>query len=315
MNMSRLFVFFIVGLLSWAVPNAIPSAHAESGSPESRGKAKPAAPKAQRTGVVTLPSGVQLRYTERGAVDQSRVVIMLHGYTDSSYSFQSLMDRLDPSIQAIAIDQRGHGDSSKPGCCYAPQDFAADVVAFMDARQIETATVLGHSMGGVIAQLVAIKSPERVSGLVIVGSAASFGSPAVEGLVTAVKGLNEPVDRKFAREFQASMFYEPVAASRVERYVDESLKVPARVWTEVLTQLATIDLRKDLRAIKARTLILWGVEDEVVSRADQATLFQEIPNATLKVYENTGHGMHWETPDRVAADVAAFVLGDQVSRR
>ena len=125
----------------------VSSAHAQS---------KPAAAKAPRTGVVTLPSGVQVRYVERGAVDPSRVVIMLHGYTDSSYSFQSLMDRLDPTIQAIAIDQRGHGDSSKPGCCYAPQDFAADVVAFMDARQIKTATIVGHSMGGVIAQLVAI---------------------------------------------------------------------------------------------------------------------------------------------------------------
>jgi rifampin ADP-ribosylating transferase len=81
------------------------------------------------------------------------------------------------------------------------------------------------------------------------------------------------------------------------------------VWTNVLTQLVTIDLRKDLRTIKARTLILWGDKDEVVSRADQATLFQEIPNAMLKVYENTGHGMHWETPDRVAADLTAFVRG------
>ena len=129
---------------------------------------------------------------------------MLHGFTDSSYSFQSLMDRLDPTIQAIAIDQRGHGESSKPGCCYAPQDFAADVVAFMDARQIKAATIVGHSMGGVVAQLVAIRSPERVSGLVIVGSSPSFANPAVEGLLSAVKELSDPIDRKFAAEFQAS---------------------------------------------------------------------------------------------------------------
>jgi non-heme chloroperoxidase len=273
----------------------------------SSGGAAAAATNAARSGVVTLPSGVQVRYVERGAVDPSRVVIMLHGYTDSSYSFQSLMDRLDPTIQAIAIDQRGHGDSSKPGCCYAPQDFAADVVAFMDARQIKTATIVGHSMGGVIAQLVAIRSPERVSGLVIVGSAPSFANPAVEGLLAAVKDLSEPIDRKFAHEFQASTVFRPLAPSELDRYVDASMKVPARVWNDVLSQLLTVDLRPDLRTIKARTLILWGDKDGVSTRADQATLFQEIPNATLKVYEAIGHAVHWEAPDRVAADLAAFL--------
>jgi non-heme chloroperoxidase len=302
MDMLRLFVSVLVGLLS--IP--VSSAHAQP---------KPAAAKAPRSGVVTLPSGVQVRYVERGAVDPSRVVIMLHGYTDSSYSFQSLMDRLDPTIQAIAIDQRGHGDSSKPGCCYAPQDFAADVVAFMDARKIETATILGHSMGGVIAQLVAIKSPERVSGLVIVGSSPSFANPVVEDLLGAVRELNEPIDRKFVHEFQASTVFTPLAAGELDRYVDASMKVPARVWNDVLIQLLNVDLRPDLRGIKARTLILWGDKDGVSTRADQAALFQEIPNATLKVYESIGHAVHWEAPDRVAADIAAFVRGDQVSRR
>jgi non-heme chloroperoxidase len=296
--MLRFFVLSLISVVLWSTP-------------------KPAS-QAPRTGVVTLPSGVQVRYVERGAVDPSRVVIMLHGFTDSSYSFQDLMDRLDPAIQAIAIDQRGHGDSSKPGCCYAPRDFAGDVVAFMDARGIKTATIVGHSMGGVIAQLVAVRSPERVSGLVIVGSVPSFTNPAVEGLLAAVKELNDPIDRKFAHEFQASTVHKPIAASQLDRYVDESMKVPARVWNDVLTQLLTVDLRPDLRTIKARTLILWGDKDGVATRADQATLFQEIPNATLKVYEDIGHSMHWEAPDRVAADLAAFlagVRGDQVSRR
>ena len=87
------------------------------------------------------------------------------------------------------------------------------------------------------------------------------------------------------------------------------MKVPARVWTDVLAQILTVDLRTDLRGIKARTLILWGDKDGVSTRADQATLFQEIPNATLKVYESIGHAVHWEAPDRVAADLLAFVRG------
>jgi non-heme chloroperoxidase len=303
MIMLRFFVLIIVSVVSWPVLIA------------GRPVVLTAASQSPRTGIVTLASGVQVRYVERGAEDPSRVVIMLHGFTDSSYSFQELMDRLDPSIQAIAIDQRGHGDSSKPGCCYAPRDFAADVVAFMDARGIKTATIVGHSMGGVVAQLVAVRSPERVAGLVIVGSSPSFANPAVEGLLSAVKDLSDPIDRDFAHEFQASTVHKPIAAGQLDRYVDASMKVPARVWNDVLTQLLTVDLRPDLRTIKARTLILWGDKDSISTRADQAALFQEIPNATLKVYEGVGHAVHWEAPDRVAADVAAFVRIDQVSRR
>jgi non-heme chloroperoxidase len=303
MIMLRFFVLIIVSVVSWPVLIA------------GRPVVLTAASQSPRTGIVTLASGVQVRYVERGAEDPSRVVIMLHGFTDSSYSFQELMDRLDPSIQAIAIDQRGHGDSSKPGCCYAPRDFAADVVAFMDARGIKTATIVGHSMGGVVAQLVAVRSPERVAGLVIVGSSPSFANPAVEGLLSAVKDLSDPIDRDFAHEFQASTVHKPIAAGQLDRYVDASMKVPARVWNDVLTQLLTVDLRPDLRTIKARTLILWGDKDSISTRADQAALFQEIPNATLKVYEGVGHAVHWEAPDRVAADLAAFVRIDQVSRR
>jgi non-heme chloroperoxidase len=313
--MLRFFVLVIVSVISWPVLIAgrpVVLISASEKLPSKPAAASKATSKAPRTGVVTLPSGVQVRYVERGAQDPSRVVIMLHGFTDSSYSFQSLMDRLDPTIQAIAIDQRGHGESSKPGCCYAPQDFAADVVAFMDARQIKAATIVGHSMGGVVAQLVAIRSPERVSGLVIVGSSPSFANPAVEGLLSAVKELSDPIDRKFAAEFQASTIHKPIGAAELERYIDASMKVPARVWNDVLTQLLTVDLRHDLRTIKARTLILWGDKDGVSTRADQATLFREIPNATLKVYEEIGHAVHWEAPERVAGDLAAF-LADRSS--
>jgi pimeloyl-ACP methyl ester carboxylesterase len=170
-------------------------------------------------------------------------------------------------------------------------------------------------MGGLIAQLVAIRSPERVSGLVIVASSPSFANPAVEGLLGAIRDLSDPIDRKFAEEFQASTVFKPLDAAELNRYVDASLKVPARVWNDVLTQLLGVDLRPDLRAIKTRTLILWGDKDSVSTRADQAAMFQEIPNATLKVYENVGHAVHWEAPDQVAADLAAFLGLGQMSRR
>lgn len=263
----------------------------------------------ERSGAIGVP-GARLHYVERGAPDSSRTVIFLHGFTDSSFSFAELMPaltQLDPSLRAIAIDQRGHGDSSRPACCYTPQDFARDVVEFMDVRGIRTATIVGHSMGGLIAQLIAIEQPERVSSLVLLGTAPTVDNQGVRDLLTAVKTLSDPVDRKFATEFQASTVHQPLPEAQLAHYVDASMKVPARVWIETLGELIKLDTRPDLGRIRARTLVLWGDRDMVVSREDQQAFVQGIPNATLKVYDAIGHGMHWEAPARVAADLMAFL--------
>lgn len=263
----------------------------------------------ERSGAIGVP-GARLHYVERGAQDPSRTIIFLHGYTDSSFSFAELMPaltQLDPSLRMIAIDQRGHGESSRPACCYTPHDFARDVVAFMDARGIRTATIVGHSMGGLIAQLVAIDQPQRITGVVLMGTAASFDNPVVRDVLTTVKTLTDPVDRTFATEFQASTVHTPIPEAQLARYVDASMTVPARVWIETLGEIVKLDTRPDLGRIRARTLVLWGDRDTIVSRDDQQAFVQGIPNATLKVYESIGHGMHWEAPARVAADLMAFL--------
>jgi len=94
-----------------------------------------------------LAAGPRLRYAEQG--DRTgEAIIFLHGYTDSWYSFSRVLPMLSPEYHAFAIDERGHGESERPECCYTVDDFAADVDASMDAVGIEEATVIGHSGGG-----------------------------------------------------------------------------------------------------------------------------------------------------------------------
>ena len=81
---------------------------------------------------LNLATGVTLEYVERGDPDGTPV-IFLHGVTDSWRSFEHVLPHLPPSIRAIAITQRGHGDSSRPDAGYAYGDFAADVAALLDA--------------------------------------------------------------------------------------------------------------------------------------------------------------------------------------
>lgn len=255
---------------------------------------------------VTLPSGVTLEYAERGH-GRGQVVIFLHGYTDSWYSFSRVLELLPSRYHGYALTQRGHGESDKPLNGYDMSTFAADVVAFMDRLHIRQAAIVGHSMGSVVAQRVAIEYPDRVSKLVLVGSTPYAANETVLGLLDFVRTLEDPVDPAFVREFQVSTTFQPVPPSFMNQVVAESLKVPARVWKAALSGLIAVDNREVLDQIQAPTLIVYGDQDTVFPRSDQDELEAGIPNARLLVYPQTGHGVHWEQPTRFTADLAKFL--------
>jgi non-heme chloroperoxidase len=118
---------------------------------------------------IRLSMGPRLHYAERG--DRTgEAIVFLHAYVDSWFWFSRVLPLLSPEYHAFAPDQRGHGDSDRPECCYTVDDFAADVDAFMDAVGVEEATLVGQSSGGLIAQRVALDYPHRVSRLVLIGS-------------------------------------------------------------------------------------------------------------------------------------------------
>jgi non-heme chloroperoxidase len=255
-----------------------------------------------------LATGVRLHYAERGD-REGEAIIFLHGYSDSWFSFSRVLPLLSPKYHAFALTQRGHGDSDKPECCYTPDDFAADVDAFMDAVGLEVATVVGASTGALFAQRVVLSYPHRVSHLVLIG-AQTPANEAVLGLVEEVRALEDPVSPEFVREFQESTIYQPVPQQFLDTVVSESLKLPARVWSDYMEQ-AVLSIDRDyvlpLREINAPTLILWGEQDPLFPREEQERLAAAIPDATLKVYPETGHAVHWELPEQVVQDLEAFM--------
>lgn len=260
----------------------------------------------RRVASIPLVTGVTLNYLEQGD-DRGNIVILLHGWTDSWHSYARVLPLLDPGHHVYALDQRGHGDSSKPACCYGMYHFAADVIAFLDAHQIGQAIVVGHSMGSIIAQLVAIHYPARVSRLVLVGSTPRANNATAREVDEALQSLTDPIDPEFVREFQTSNLSHTVPADFVERVISESLKVPAHVWRLAFGNLLKVDTTKDLPRITAPTLILWGDQDGLFPRSDQETLLRQIPQATLLVYEQTGHNLQWEQPERFVADFEQFM--------
>ena len=262
---------------------------------------------------VQLPTGVRLEYAEQG--DPGGVpLLLLHGVTDSRRSWEPVLPHLPESIRAVAVTQRGHGDSDRPrGAPYRIDALADDAAAAIDALELGPAVVVGHSMGGWVAQLLAIKHPERVRAVLL---EAAFGSPRdnpdLVGFCEEVAAM-PGIDPEFAREFQLSTTERPLPPDLLDMVVGESLKLPGWLWRELFGGFIEVDLEGRLPAIAAPTLLVWGDRDDFVKRADQDRLAAAIPDARLTVYEGTGHAVHWEEPERFAADLAAFVAA-QASR-
>ena len=91
-------------------------------------------------------------------------------------------------------------------------------------------------------------------------------------------------------------------------FVDESLKMPAGVWKAAFDGFVEVDYSEGLPTIEAPTLIVWGDQDAYATRREQDVLASSIPGARLLVYEDAGHAMHWEEPQRFAADLTEFAL-------
>src|SRR5919202_257834 len=255
---------------------------------------------AARAGAVRLP------VIARGDADGVPLVL-LHGLSDSGPSFEPLLAHLPPSIRALAVTLRGHGDAPKPAGGYGVEQLAADVVRVLDDAGVEGAVVAGHSMGSIVATRLALDAPERVAGLVLMGAKPTYDDRALDDLYSLFAGLEDPVDPAFVREFQESTLARPVPPGLLDAVVAESLKLPARVWHALIGPTLCADHSAELGRIAAPALVAWGDRDEIALRADQDALVEAIPGARLVVYEGGGHAFHWEDPAAFAGDLVAFV--------
>jgi rifampin ADP-ribosylating transferase len=252
-----------------------------------------------------LANGITLPYIEQG--DPSGVPLLLvHAWGESKGSFDRLLPLLPPSLRAFAMDQRGHGQADKPITSYDLSDFASDVEAFMDAVHIESAILLGSSSGGYVAQQVAATSPRRVVRLVLVGSPRTLqGRP---GFADEVDRLTDPIDPAWVRaSLEWFPRFHPVPDWYMENRIDDGVRMPARVWKQALDGLTSATPPTQTTTISAPTLIIWGARDELLPRKDQEALSAAIPGSRLLVYDDTGHLVLWEQPERVATDLIAFI--------
>ena len=256
---------------------------------------------------VTVASGLRLSYAERGGGPSA--VVFLPGPTDSWRSYQPVLDRLPESLRAVAVSQRGHGDSDKPDAGYRIEDFAADAVSLLDELGIERAVLAGHSGSCFVVRRLALDHPHRVAGLVLEASPTTLrGDPGLREFVeSVVSPLSDPISPDFVRSFVTNTSSDDLDPELLDQLVDELLKVPARAWHEMFEALLEYDDLALLGGVSSPALLLWGDGDALVSREMQDQLVASLPEAHLLVYPGVGHTPRVDDPTRFSNDVTAFV--------
>ena len=254
---------------------------------------------------VVLRSGITMKYLVAGPEDGAPL-LLLHGLGDTSRSWALVLPALARRHRVYMPDQRGHGDTAAPACCYTLPDLAYDMVAFMDAMRIDRAAVAGHSMGSFIGQHLAATHPQRVTRLVLLGSSdTAVGNEVVGWLWEKTKTFDTRISPDFVEEWQANPT--PVDPDFLAKVKTETAAVAPHVWRAVARTLLTEDHRRFLGDIKALTWVLWGEKDPMFLADGQDRLQKAIPGAVFKAYPRVGHNLHWEIPKQVAADIEGFL--------
>ena len=246
---------------------------------------------------IQLGEGLRLRCLQQGPCEGD-AVLLLHGLSDSSFSFSRVLPRLPPTRRVIAPDQRGHGHSDRPQRSYSMGEFALDALELLDALEVPRVTVVGHSMGSFVARKVAAFAPGRIERLVLIGAGPTGNNATIRELAAEIGKLTDPVDPAFVRAFQLATSSDQLPPEFLERVISESLKLPARVWRASIEGIVEYTPVED--RIECDTLILGGELDGVFSVAEQHTLAERIPHARLRLFNGIGHALHWEDPDALA---------------
>jgi pimeloyl-ACP methyl ester carboxylesterase len=232
-------------------------------------------------------------------------LLCITGFAASSAVYESLGPLYESRFRFITYDHLGSGRSAKLGMPTSMAQLAAHAARILDELEIEAAHVLGSSLGGLVAQELALRFPHRVRALVLVGTASSAPlavPPPLGGLARATASVvADSVRRRqlwlgramFADDFATRNEADPIVNS-LTRY----LPSPWALCGQVLA-FATHDRDRDLGRINAPTLILHGERDLLVSVANTHRLATRIPNAVLHIVPGAGHGCLFEQQELV----------------
>jgi len=258
-------------------------------------------------------SGTELHYLRRG---EGEPLLLIQGMSATHLAWgRPFLDELECSFDTIVFDNRGMGLSGEAELPFAIADLAADTAGLLDALELETVHVAGISMGGMIAQELALAHPERIRTLTI--GASYCGGP--EGTLMApedlqmlgtayASGVAEQVFRamweiNLSPDFRAE-------DSRFAAFTEmgSALPAPQPVVLQQMRACGAHDTHQRLGQIDLPTLVIHGDVDRLLGYPNGQQIAARIPGARLETLEGVGHMFWWEQPQRSAELIREHAL-------
>ena len=219
----------------------------------------------------------------------------------------------------ILHEYRGTGRSSKPSIDYSTRMFCDDAVAVLDELKVKDAIVLGHSMGGRVAQLLALEYPERVSKLILASTGASFPGPAGLPLVMC-KEMIEWGYEKYVREHTIQVGFTPQfvrdQADRLESFFRSRLAnlCPVEFYLHHVLARQSHDTSNRLKDIRVPTLVMVGEHEGdpkvvMTHRMSSDILAKGVPNARFSLLANQKHNYFASAPEEAHRVIREFLRG------
>jgi pimeloyl-ACP methyl ester carboxylesterase len=259
--------------------------------------------------------GVRIHYQEKGA---GAPLVLLHGYTASTFAWKDVFDPLSEQFRVIAVDLKGFGFSGKPDGDYTRRAQGDLVIRLLDQLKIERAILCGNSMGGEVSMNAAVRHPDRVSALILVDSSGvtvSGGDSVTPGVAQwpvigpALMSLALTSD-SMVRDGLRQCFYDKsiVTDEQVAAYY-RPLKTRDGQHAAYLAKVqgAINPIEPEINKIGQPTLIIWGAEDELIPLEAGRRLNLLIAGSRLVVFDKCGHVPQAEMPARFADEVRSFV--------
>lgn len=258
-----------------------------------------------------LPGEVALYYEAHGT---GAPLVLIAGLGADGSNWSGVIARLPKEYQIITIDNRGAGRSGIPEKAYTAATMAEDVLRLLDHLEVSKAHVLGHSLGGYIAQEFAIRYPGRVDRLVLSSTAAVSSDRNNELFLKFYRDLEEGGDPEaWLREWTrwlfspSSLARESFVTALIKRGLRNRCKQQLPGFKGQIDAVASFDARGRLDRVRARTLVLAGGEDVLIPPGEAEALAEKIPGSMFKCVPGAAHSIHVEEREVFVKTVHEFL--------
>jgi 3-oxoadipate enol-lactonase len=259
---------------------------------------------------------LRIAYELRGKLHWQRPwLVLIQGMGFDRHGWDPVARKLQRHFRLVLVDNRGSGRSDLPAGSFGVADMADDVIAVLNDAGIRRTHTMGVSLGGMMAQELAVDHPDRVDRLVLVSTTPgwpfAFPMPAVSvRLFAATRSATSEAAVRRHTENALSAYTMERRPEVIDRLVDVQRSGQADPGAVSAQAAAGSRYAGGLRQtrIRARTLVVQGTADTVVDPGNGKLLADRIPGARLMIFPDLGHLLFWQDPDGFATAVISFLL-------